>query len=45
MILFDWNPLQIFTHPFAGALVAASLATLLWATVRPRRPTSALIEA
>jgi putative tricarboxylic transport membrane protein len=45
MILFDWNPLQIFTHPFAGALVAAALATLLWATVRPRRPTSALIEA
>ena len=45
MILFDWHPLRIFTQPFAGALVAAALATLCWALARPKRPTNPLIEA
>lgn len=34
MVLFDWSPLQIFTYPFAGTLVAASLLTLLWGLFR-----------
>ena len=42
MIVFDWNPLQIFTRPFAGSLVAAALVTLSWALLRPRSRTDAL---
>jgi putative tricarboxylic transport membrane protein len=35
MTLFDWNPLQLFARPFSGILVAAALATLAWALLRP----------
>jgi putative tricarboxylic transport membrane protein len=45
MIVFDWNPLRVFTHPFAGVLVGAALSTLIWALVRRQRPSDPLIEA
>jgi len=45
MIVFDWNPLQIFTRPFAGTLVAAALATLCWALLRPRSRADSLVRA
>jgi TctA family transporter len=45
MIVFDWNPLKIFTQPFAGTMVAAALVTLGWAMLRGRRAADVLAEA
>jgi putative tricarboxylic transport membrane protein len=45
MILFDWNPLQVFTRPFAGVLVAAGIVMLCWALLHPRRQEASLARA
>jgi putative tricarboxylic transport membrane protein len=45
MIVFDWNPLEFFTRPFAAVLIGAGLATIVWTLARRRRVSDPLAEA
>jgi hypothetical protein len=45
MIIFDWNPLEFFTRPFAAVLIGAGIATLVWTLTRRRRIIGPLAEA